>query len=298
MPQAVIYNIQRMSTQDGPGLRTTVFLKGCPLRCLWCSNPESQSFEPQLLVFEDLCTGCGRCMEVCEHKAVVKNGSKFNRDMEICVNCGACVPDCPAKARVMSGEVMTVEQVMDVVRKDTLFYANSDGGVTIGGGEPTLGGDFTLELLRVCRDEALHTCVDTCGFCPPEQFKKVSELADLFLFDCKQMLPSEHKRLTAQDNAIILNNLRTALASPAQVRIRVPLMPGLNDTEENIAAMGEMLTGLGVETVDILPYHAFGRNKYAALRREYPALEAFSPESLKEALARFARHGLRAEVVR
>ncbi|MEG2173430.1 MAG: glycyl-radical enzyme activating protein, partial [Desulfovibrionaceae bacterium] len=189
-----------MSTKDGPGLRTTVFLKGCPLRCPWCSNPESQSFEPQVMVFEDLCSGCGQCMEVCPAQAVVKKGNIFTRNKQLCTDCGACVPLCPTKARVMSGEVMNVHQVMEVIRKDALFYANSDGGVTFGGGEPTASGDFLLELLHMCKEEGYHTCVDTCGFCSPNQFAKVINLADLFLFDCKHMDPKHHTTLTGKDN--------------------------------------------------------------------------------------------------
>ncbi|MDR2574305.1 MAG: glycyl-radical enzyme activating protein [Desulfovibrio sp.] len=297
MSQAVVYDIQRMSTRDGPGLRTTVFLKGCPLRCLWCSNPESQSFMPQLLVFENLCSGCGRCMEVCPAGAVERNGAACNRNLALCTDCGACVAECPAKARVMSGKLMDVAEVMDVVRKDALFYANSDGGVTFGGGEATAAGDFLLDMLRACRDEAFHVCVDTCGFCPPEYFSKVAGLTDLFLFDCKHMDAETHKRLTGQDNALILANLRAALASGVRTRIRVPLLPGLNDSEENIRAMALLLHEYDVYEVDVLPYHAFGRNKYAALRRDWPEFRAYEPERLRGALDRFAGHGLRAEIV-
>lgn len=296
MSHAVIYNIQRMSTEDGPGLRTTVFLKGCPLRCLWCSNPESQRFEPQLMVFEDLCAGCGGCKAVCPHHAVVPRGHAFNRNLQSCVSCGACVPACPAKARVMSGETMSVEAVMDIIRKDTLFYANSDGGVTIGGGEPTCSGDFLLELLGVCRAEALHTCVDTCGFCAPDFFRKVISLTDLFLFDCKHMDPEAHKALTGVDNTMILANLRAALTAGVPTRIRVPLIPGKNDGEDNIRAMAAFLQECGMDRVDILPYHAFGRNKYAALLQQYPQLEAYTPSSLQEVLHRFALYGLTATV--
>jgi pyruvate formate lyase activating enzyme len=296
MQKSVIYNIQRMSTEDGPGLRTTVFLKGCPLRCLWCSNPESQRFPVQLLVFEDLCIGCGHCAEVCPAGAIVRNGDKFNRDTAICTDCGACVPGCPSKARVMSGEEMTVEEVMKIVRRDELFYSNSGGGVTVGGGEPTSAGDFLLELLRAARDANLHVCVDTCGFCPEDRFKQVVELTDLFLFDCKHMDPEKHKDLTGVDNAQILANLRTALRSKADVRIRIPLMPGLNDSEGNIAAMAEFLREYSHMEVDVLPCHAFGRSKYAALNLQQPEVQAYPAEALNEVLAIFERHGLKVAI--
>lgn len=299
MQSGMVYNIQRMSIQDGPGLRTTVFLKGCPLRCLWCSNPESQSFHPQLLVFEDLCVGCGKCEGVCPHGAVTSNGNGHrNRDLSICQNCGACIPKCSPKARVLSGKVMTVEEVMHIVRKDELFYGNSGGGVTFGGGEPTSAGEFLIELLDACRREGYHTCVDTCGHCTPQDFNRVLGLTELIFFDCKHMDPEEHRKLTGQDNALILTNLREALRSKVPVHIRVPLMPGLNDSEENIAAMADMLREYGKEEVDILPSHAFGNNKYSALHKPVPGTRAYEPDELKEVLERFSRNNLKVNVVR
>ena len=296
MQSGMIYDIQRMSTEDGPGVRTTVFLKGCPLRCLWCSNPESQSFQPQLMVFENLCVGCGQCLKACPYGAVTVEGEKYNRDLSLCRDCGACVEVCPAKARVMSGKEMTVEEVMKIVRKDMLFYSNSDGGVTFGGGEPASSGEFLVALLEASQSAGIHTCVDTSGHCSPEQFKKIMAHTELFLFDCKHMDPEQHKRLTGVDNSLILANLRTALSSRIPVRIRIPLMPGLNDTEENINAMAAFLREFGVKEVDVLPCHAFGRNKYAALRVEVPAMQAYEPAQLSSALERFARAGLKANI--
>lgn len=298
MSHGIIYNIQRMSIQDGPGLRTTVFFKGCPLRCLWCSNPESQSFTPQMLYFDNLCTGCGACAAVCPQGAVVRReDGRFDRDAERCDHCGTCVEVCPSRARVMSGQDMTVDEVMDVVRKDSLFYENSGGGVTLGGGEPTAGGAFFLDVLQAAHDDAFHVTVDTCGFCPPERFDQVTKLADLFLFDCKHMDPEQHKRLTGQDNAPILRNLRAALESSTPVRIRMPLMPGLNDGEDNLAAMADFFRPHGRREIEVMPCHAFGRNKYLALGRPLPAVEQYAPEQLKETLARFERHGLTTLIV-
>ena len=297
MGKGMVYNIQRMSTLDGPGLRTTIFLKGCPLRCLWCSNPESQLPFPQLMIFENLCTGCGHCAEACPTGAVTSNGRTFNRDTELCTNCGACVEGCPSNARVMSGEVLTVAEILEIVRKDALFYQNSGGGVTFGGGEPTASGEFLIELLRACRNEGFHTCVDTCGFCSEDRFKQVIEVTDMFLFDCKHMLPLQHKLLTAQENTLILANLRSALTSNAEVRIRMPLIPGKNDSEENIAAMAKFLKEFDQMNVDVMPYHAFGRNKYAALNLSLPNVKAYSPEELKNVLLRFSNYGLQTTIV-
>ncbi|NJB69149.1 pyruvate formate lyase activating enzyme [Desulfobaculum xiamenense] len=292
MSQGMIYNIQRMSIHDGPGLRTTVFLKGCPLRCLWCSNPESQKTTPQMMYFENMCTGCGTCMDVCPNGAVVPVDGKFGRDIEKCTDCGLCAKSCPSKAREMSGRIMTVDEVMEIVRKDMLFYENSGGGVTFGGGEPTSGGQFFLDMLQAAHDAGLHVTVDTCGFCPEERFDKTLELADLFLFDCKHMDPEAHKLLTGQDNTIILRNMRAALNSGKEVRIRMPLMPGMNDSDENIAAMAAFFAEFGRNEIEVMPCHAFGRNKYVALGKPLPAVSQYAPEELKVVWDRFAKHGL------
>jgi pyruvate formate lyase activating enzyme len=193
----------------------------------------------------------------------------------------------------MSGEIMTVEEVMQVVRLDSLFYDNSGGGVTFGGGEPISAGHFLIALLEACRDEGYHTCIDTCGHCSPAQFKKVMGLTELFLFDCKHMDPAQHKRLTGLDNALILANLRTLLESGIPTQIRIPLIPDMNDAEDNIAALAALLRQYNKNEVDVLPYHAFGRSKYAALGWETPAMEAYVPEKLQEVLERFSRHGLK-----
>ncbi|MDO5537136.1 MAG: glycyl-radical enzyme activating protein, partial [Desulfovibrionaceae bacterium] len=193
---AVIYNIQRMSTQDGPGLRTTVFFKGCPLKCLWCSNPESQAPRPQLMHFANLCTGCGRCLDVCPSGAVRRENSLFVRDFSRCAGCGRCAEVCPSGAASMSGREMTVDDIMRAVRRDASFYFNSGGGVTFSGGECTMQGAFLADLLDACLAEGLHTCVDTCGQTPAGVFERVLERADLLLYDIKHMDSAEHRKLT------------------------------------------------------------------------------------------------------
>jgi len=297
MTQGMIYNIQRMSVHDGPGLRTTVFLKGCPLRCLWCSNPESQKTAPQMLYFDELCTGCGACAAVCPAGAVSMSGGRSVRDLEKCTHCGACAAVCSANAREMTGRLMTVAEVMDIVRKDELFYFNSGGGVTFGGGEPTAGGAFFLELLEAAKNAGYHVTVDTCGYCPEERFDRTIELADLLLFDCKHMDPQEHRTLTGVDNAVILRNMRAALGSGTEVRIRMPLMPGLNDSEDNIAAMAAFFAESGRKTIEVMPCHAFGKSKYAALGKPVPAVAQYTPQQLDAVLQRFARHGLETVMV-
>lgn len=293
----MVYNIQRMSTKDGPGLRTTVFIKGCPLRCAWCANPESQSTKPQLMVFSNLCSTCGSCKKACTHWAVIKTGNTFNRDRTICSDCGACVEGCPTKAREISGKCMSVEEVMQAVDSDSLFYSNSGGGVTFGGGEPTVAGDFLFALLDTSIHKGYHTCVDTSGACDIERFKEVIRRAELFLYDCKHMDPDEHKRLTGWDNAIILRNLHNLFKSGKDVRIRIPLIPGFNDTEENIAALSLFLYRHGRCEVDVLPYHTFGYSKYDALNLPRPAMAPYEREDLETALARFAEYDLKVTIV-
>jgi len=197
----------------------------------------------------------------------------------------------------MSGEEMTVREVMDVVARDSLFYGNSGGGVTFGGGEPTVGGDFLLALMQGCAESGYHICVDTCGACNPQLFRKVVERTDLFLFDCKHMDPEEHRRLTGLDNVVILENLHQALISGKEVHIRVPLMPGINDADENIMKMSEFLRPYGKEEVDVLPCHAFGASKYDALNLPRPTMQAYQPEELKAVLKRFEHYGLKVTIV-
>lgn len=294
--KGIVYNIQRMSTKDGPGVRTTVFLKGCPLHCPWCSNPESQSFKPQLLVFSNLCASCGACEKACPNGAIRRKGSTFNRDRSICKDCGECVSVCPTRSREMSGKEMSVDEVMQIVDSDSLFYSNSGGGVTFGGGEPTAAGDFLLELLDASSKRGYHIALDTCGFCPPERFDKVIPRVELFLFDSKHMDPEKHRELTGVDNGVILKNLDHALASGRDVRIRIPLMPGINDTEENITALADFLHPRGKHEVDVLPCHTFGHSKYAALNLQDPPMCPYDPEALNEAISRFNKHNLKVTI--
>lgn len=184
------------------------------------------------------------------------------------------------------------EELYEMTRVDDLYFQATRGGVTFGGGEPTAGGQFFLDLVQTAHDEGLHVTVDTCGFCPEDRFDKTIGLADLFLFDCKHMDPEQHKKLTGQDNALILRNLEAALSSSTEVRVRMPLMPGLNDSDENLAAMAAFLGRFGRKQVEIMPCHAFGKSKYAALGKPYPDVQQYTPEGLKAAEERFARHGL------
>ena len=266
----IVFDIQRYCLNDGPGIRTTVFLKGCPLRCLWCCNPESQIPRPELFYNESLCTRCYRCIEICPHHAVtIEDGGAININRKLCEVCGKCVEACPNEARAITGKRMTVEEVLDVVRKDGLFYRNSGGGVTVSGGEAAFQSGFTLEILKGSQGLGLHTALETCGYTDTETLDLLIKHADLVLFDIKHMDPEAHHQLTGAENELVLANLRMVARSGVQVILRMPIIPGCNDSEENLRAAGDYIYHLGLKKVDIIPYHKLGIAKYRRLGKEY-----------------------------
>lgn len=270
-----VFDIQRYSINDGPGIRTTVFFKGCPLRCLWCDNPESQSRFPQLFFFDALCVQCHRCVPVCPNRAIsVAPDNSVITDRRLCQGCGACTEACLAGARVLSGRLMTVDEVMEVIMKDSLFYRNSGGGMTASGGEATAQPEFLIALFKRCRESGIHTALDTTGHVPWETFEQILEHTDLVLYDIKHMDPSMHRKLTGVDNALILENAGRIARTGKPIWIRFPLIPGCNDDEPNVRATGAFTLKLGLQQIDILPYHRLGTGKYHRLGREYPLPEA------------------------
>lgn len=255
--KAVIFNIQRISFADGPGIRTTVFLKGCNLRCAWCHNPESQSFSKQLLVYKDKCTECGRCKEVCPYH------------FEECDACGKCVTSCMNDAREICGMEMSPEEVFEEIIKDRVFFESSGGGVTFSGGECMLQIDFLAEILRMCKENNIHTAVDTAGNVTWDRFSKIIPYTELFLYDIKSMNTQIHKKYTGVGNELILENLTKLLKQKVKVWVRVPIISGINDTMGEMAAIKEFYKINGFpEKTELLPYHTLGKNKYCALNRE------------------------------
>lgn len=270
-----IYDIQGYSINDGPGIRTTVFFKGCPLTCLWCDNPESQKMFPQLLFFETLCVRCYRCVEACPTQATnINTEGTIEIDRDRCQACGACVKACLSEARMISGKRMTVEEVLEIVKKDSIFFWDSGGGVTASGGEPTSQPDFLLQLFKKCQECGIHTTLDTCGYVRWEVLEPILEHVDLVLFDIKHMNPVKHKELTGVSNELILDNAMKIVRKEKPMIIRVPLIPGYNDSVENIKALGEFVRELGLSRVDLLPYHQLGENKYQKLGIDYKLVGA------------------------
>lgn len=260
MATALIADIKRMTLHDGPGIRSTVFVKGCPLRCLWCHNPESISAKPQMLYHENLCLHCGNCDSACSIGAV-KSGVI---DRALCTNCGACAENCFREALTLSGKNMTAREVFESVMRDKCYYG-SDGGVTVSGGEPLLYPDFTAELFTLLRAEHIHTALDTCGEIPFERFETVLPYTDLVLFDLKGMDPVRHKVNTGKSNERILKNLQELGRRNIPVEIRIPLIPGHNDSPEELQTMADFLKTIpSLVKVKLLAFHNMARNKYRA----------------------------------
>ena len=262
-----IFNIQHFCVDDGPGIRTTVFLKGCPLRCVWCHNPESHESAAEILYRADRCRACGRCAALCEHGAHLLTASGEHRyDRTHCIRCGRCVAGCHVNALELAGERWTVEEILAEILSDRVFYATSHGGVTLSGGEPTAQAAFSEALLSACKREGIHTCMETCGWCPPEVMHRLIPLTDLFLLDFKISDDIQHRRYTGVSNVPILQNLALLQQHHASVILRCPLIPDINTLPshyDGIAALVNQYTC--IEQIDLEPYHPMGVGKSDAL---------------------------------
>jgi pyruvate formate lyase activating enzyme len=265
VPTGLVFNIMRFSLHDGPGIRTTVFLKGCPLRCRWCHNPESQSSEPEILYFGERCIHCGECVLACPHGALDQGMGTLLLHPELCQRCGECVDACPSTARQLAGRWMTIEEVLTEVLKDEVFYDESGGGITISGGEPLQQAAFVDALLAACKACRLHTVLDTCGFADSGVLRRVSEHVDRFFYDLKLMNSEKHLNLTGVNNDLILKNLKMLAEGGSAVTVRIPILPGVNDDRENFDALSAYLSPLGLREIDLLPYHELGNGKYRKL---------------------------------
>lgn len=292
LSSATIFNIQRFSIYDGPGIRTSVFFKGCSLRCLWCHNPESISRAPQIEFAPDKCIGCGRCFSACPGKLHIPAENGHQIRFSDCVGCGKCADTCFAEALTLVGQSMTAREAADAILTDKPYFEQSGGGVTFTGGECLLYADFLSEVMGLLSPEKLSFAIDTAGNVPWEAFEKVLPYTRFFLYDVKAADPALHKALTGSDNTRILSNLRRLAALGCRIIVRYPFIPPYNNGEA--AAIAELLAPLGVEAVEIMPYHRLGEGKYAAIGMENRAPLAFIPsdDALEEALAHFTARGI------
>ncbi|RLB35106.1 MAG: glycyl-radical enzyme activating protein [Deltaproteobacteria bacterium] len=290
--KGLVANIQKFSIHDGPGIRTTVFVKGCPLRCKWCDNPETWEPYPQIMFVPLKCHGCGKCAEVCPEGAISLD-KEGRIDRERCTLCMQCVDACKYGALRKVGMEMTPEEVVNVVEEDRIFYTTSDGGMTISGGEPLAQPDFVSEIFRLCKMKGIHTALDTSGYAKPEAVEKVLRYVDLVLLDIKHMDPEEHKRWTGVSNELILKNAEL-MAQRREVRISLPLVKGVNTSERNLRETAEFAKALGIKAIDIEPLHKLAEQKYKFLGLESPFadLEKISDEEVEEIRELFHSYGL------
>jgi pyruvate formate lyase activating enzyme len=315
----LIFDIRRYSINDGPGIRITIFMKGCPLRCAWCHNPESQSPEVQKLYTASKCIGAQDCIEVCPNDALTLTSEGIVTDYEKCTLCGKCAEACPTKAIEMSGKLYRVNELMQIIERERVHIEHSGGGVTFSGGEPLMHPEFLIEMLKACGEKGLHRAVDTCGFASTETLLEVAKHTDLFLYDLKLMDPLQHKKWTGVHNRLILKNLKILAETGANINIRIPFIKNVNTGVEVITGLAEFVAGLpftknrGLETlsadkagaipkqkmlVNLLPYHNIASGKYKKLELFYNSGEMDEPttEDLKIAAEIFGKFGIEVEV--
>ncbi|QDU54653.1 glycyl-radical enzyme activating protein [Aeoliella mucimassa] len=293
--QGNVFNIQRYSVKDGPGIRTTVFLKGCPLRCWWCHNPESQSKGIELAINPAVCVECGGCWGVCPHNEPVAECTGPLADWAHCTQCGECVEVCPTGGRTMMGSLMTVDEVMAAVLKDRLFFEDSGGGITLSGGEPMVQPEFVRGVLAACRQQELRTAIDTCGYCQQDDLLSVAPLADLFLYDLKAMDEQTHREHTGVSNTRILDNLVALGKVHSNIWIRVPIVPGVNDHASELEALARFASTVdGIRRVDLLTYHQLGSHKHERIGKQGSERPEAVPtaEVMQSAAELFRSHGL------
>jgi pyruvate formate lyase activating enzyme len=298
--KGLIFNIQKFSIQDGPGIRTTLFMKGCPLHCPWCSNPEGISSEPEIMVGERKCISCKRCAEACSVGAISFDNDIRTINWELCTNCLECSKVCPSHAIQLMGEYKTVDEAFKIAAQDKDFYDASGGGVTMSGGEPLLQWEFIRDFFKKCKDAGFHTALDTTAYCPWENMEQVLKYTDLILFDIKHMDPVKHEEKTGVTNDLILENLDKA-SRMTKIWLRIPLVPSFNDSESNMQKTAELASRTKAERISLLPYHEWGKGKYSSLGKHYShngADGVLEPDSdvVKKCMVVLESHGLEVKI--
>lgn len=282
----LVFDIRRYSIHDGPGIRSVVFLKGCPLRCWWCHNPEGQGSRVDMMVFENRCIQCGSCVEICPEGAITWDSNQPVTHWELCQRCGTCIESCYSGARQQLGQRLTVDQVMPQLLRDTPFYDESGGGVTLSGGEPLVQAGFTQSLLHACRENGIHTTIDTCGYASWSVIERLLPDVNLWLYDLKVMDPERHRQYTGVSNALILANLRSLSEHTQNIYLRIPIIPGVNDDQVNLLELARFASELpGLERLELLPYHRIHLDKYYRLGLPYLLQETHPPTAEQMASA-------------
>ena len=295
MNTALIFDIKRFAVHDGPGIRTTVFFKGCPLSCPWCHNPEGQKPTPEIFLRASRCIGCADCLAACPTGALSLASGTIELDRGGCDACGKCADVCPTDALETVGRVVTLDKIIAEIERDTVFYDSSGGGVTFSGGEPLGQPEFLIDLLHACRDRGVHSTIDTSGYATADVIKSAAETANLFLYDLKLSDDDAHRRYTGVTNRPILDNLRLLSDIGATVIVRVPVIPGITDTKDNIAGIARFVASLDMRyPIDLLPYHRAGSDKYARLGIPYRLADTPIPSRtrMEEIAEMFLRHKL------
>jgi pyruvate formate lyase activating enzyme len=300
VPESLIFDIKRYAINDGPGIRVVIFFKGCNLHCAWCHNPESISAKVEKMYAPAKCIKCGSCVEACPKNAITLTPEGILTDPDLCKMCGKCAEVCPTKAIEMSGKVMSVTEIMDAIEKERVFFDQSGGGVTFSGGEPLVHTKMLIRLLDECGNRGIHRTVDTAGNVSTETILEVAKRTDLFLYDLKMMDSELHREWTTAGNSKILHNLRVISDAGKHIIIRIPLIGGINDTEENIKQTAKFISELAGEKklVHLLPYHPIAQNKYMKLGKSDDFEKLFEPdkETLDSAIAKFGEYGIMASV--
>lgn len=295
----LIFDIKKYAIHDGPGIRTVVFFKGCPLRCLWCHNPEGQNCQAELVFRQSRCIGCDECSRSCRREAISPVGKSISLDREKCVACGVCSLACPSEALSLAGKRMSADEIIKEIEKDAAFYEESKGGVTFSGGEPLFQPVFLSALLDECRERSIHTVVDTCGFAQYGVIDGIRDKVDLFLYDLKIMDDKEHREFTGASNQRVLGNLRKLAEEGSSIVISFPIIPGINDDDENVTRTAEFVSSMpNISQVNLLPYHKAGIEKYKNLGKSYTLgrIEPPSSRKVESVKEKMEAYGLRVGV--